>query len=378
MRSSDRILVSQDTLTEMGQAIMRGVISAARTRHGWKVYKCPMAPREIVLERLGQSDFRGAIVHAAGSRLVDDLVTRSIPVVSTSNAPPEPRLPLVCSDDLAAGRMAARYLRDRGFEQIVYVGSLNYNRYARQRLAGAREELGDEAVHLLRQDDGQPDWREACLELIRSSSDPVALLCSDDRMGETVCEWAEEMGFSVPRDCVIMGFNNEQLRCELARPGLTSVELPFEQVGVAAVAKLAAILDGTHEVGSPDITTVPPLGVVERPSTAIGAIEDAATRRAVAEIRERYGRVTVEQLLEFLPVSRRALELGFKRCLGQTPHQYILRTRGDHARRLLGETTMTVTEIAHTCGFSGPTQMGVVFRRLYDLSPTQVRRQFIG
>jgi len=75
-----------------------------------------------------------------------------------------------------------------------------------------------------------------------------------------------------------------------------------------------------------------------------------------------------------VPVTRKALEMKFKRYTGQTPHQYILRVRAEHARRLLIETRMSVTEIAYACGFSTPSRMGTLFRKLYGSTPTQVRR----
>lgn len=63
----------------------------------------------------------------------------------------------------------------------------------------------------------------------------------------------------------------------------------------------------------------------------------------------------------------------FKALTGFGFHEYLTQTRLRAAERLLRETSISVTEIAALCGFSGGNYFGDVFRRWHGLSPTQYR-----
>jgi len=118
--------------------------------------------------------------------------------------------------------------------------------------------------------------------------------------------------------------------------------------------------------------------VVERHTTSVAAVLDEPLRAALARIEQTDGLVSVPELLDELPISQRSLEGRFKRYLGQTPHQYLTHRRAAKARRLLAGTSLTITQIALACGFSGASHMDVVFRRLWDTTPSAVRRSFTG
>lgn len=67
----------------------------------------------------------------------------------------------------------------------------------------------------------------------------------------------------------------------------------------------------------------------------------------------------------------------FSRCfasiLGVTPHQYLVRCRLRRAARLLGETTLPITEIALDVGFADLSNFVRTFRRAARVSPTSFR-----
>jgi len=66
----------------------------------------------------------------------------------------------------------------------------------------------------------------------------------------------------------------------------------------------------------------------------------------------------------------------FKRATGRTFTQYVQEVRIAEACRLLGETELSVTYIAHASGFGSLTQFNRVFRRLKNRTPTQWRQAF--
>ncbi|MEP3481695.1 MAG: AraC family transcriptional regulator [Fuerstiella sp.] len=87
------------------------------------------------------------------------------------------------------------------------------------------------------------------------------------------------------------------------------------------------------------------------------------------------GDLTVTDLEQQLPVTRRHLERRFRGALGHTIHDEILRCRMERARRLLSNTDMLMKEVAVAAGFPNADNMGRTFRRLEGRSPKEFRQQ---
>jgi AraC family transcriptional regulator len=64
----------------------------------------------------------------------------------------------------------------------------------------------------------------------------------------------------------------------------------------------------------------------------------------------------------------------FQASIGMTPHQYLLKLRMDHARKLLKDRNVNLIDIASACGFSSQSHMTTVFRRHFGVTPAGYRR----
>lgn len=64
----------------------------------------------------------------------------------------------------------------------------------------------------------------------------------------------------------------------------------------------------------------------------------------------------------------------FKRSLGVTPYQFVLRTRVERAQRLLAETDAPISHIGMDCGFSHQMHLTQVFHRLVGTTPAEYRK----
>lgn len=74
-----------------------------------------------------------------------------------------------------------------------------------------------------------------------------------------------------------------------------------------------------------------------------------------------------------MPVTQ--LWRSFRAHLGTSPHQYILQRRLEHARRLLEDGTEPIAEIAVQAGFSSQSHLASAFRKYFQITPAQHRRQ---
>lgn len=65
----------------------------------------------------------------------------------------------------------------------------------------------------------------------------------------------------------------------------------------------------------------------------------------------------------------------FAKYIGQTPNMYLTQYRLDKSAKLLKNTDMTVTEIAHAVGFNGSSYYAEAFRKWYKKSPTEYKNE---
>jgi transcriptional regulator GlxA family with amidase domain len=73
-------------------------------------------------------------------------------------------------------------------------------------------------------------------------------------------------------------------------------------------------------------------------------------------------------------MSTSTLHRHFRAALGASPIEYLVRTRIRHARDLLQQTDLPVTEIAFECGFESADYFSRCFRNSTGLSPRAYRK----
>jgi AraC-like DNA-binding protein len=85
--------------------------------------------------------------------------------------------------------------------------------------------------------------------------------------------------------------------------------------------------------------------------------------------------ITVPALAQVAGLSTPRLHARFRQEIGLPPGEFVLRAKIDRARDLLGETDLSVTEIAHSLGFSSAQYFATAFKRLTRTTPTSFRDQ---
>jgi AraC-like DNA-binding protein len=88
-------------------------------------------------------------------------------------------------------------------------------------------------------------------------------------------------------------------------------------------------------------------------------------------LKERVSLATLAQLIRLSPWH---FSRAFKHSLGTPPHRYLTNRRMEHAKLLLAERAVSVTEIGLTLGFSSPNAFATAFRKATGITPTDYRR----
>ena len=83
--------------------------------------------------------------------------------------------------------------------------------------------------------------------------------------------------------------------------------------------------------------------------------------------------ITVDDVVRAIPLSRSVLERRFRKTVGRSVNDEIVRVRLNRAVSLLCETQLELKAIARKSGFGSPSYMGAVFREKLGRTPGSYR-----
>ena len=203
---------------------------------------------------------------------------------------------------------------------------------------------------------------------------PVGVMACYDFRGQQVLDACRRSGIAVPDEVAVIGVDNDELLCSLSDPPLSSVAPNSYRTGYEAAARLTAMMNG--KTGGPIANLIPPLGIATRQSTDVLAIDDPEVVKVVRFIRDHACEgINMKDVLRAVPAPRGFLEARFKKLLGRTPHEEILRVQLNWVKQLLSETDLTLETIAERTGFAHAEYLSVVFKREEGISASRYRAQ---
>ena len=85
--------------------------------------------------------------------------------------------------------------------------------------------------------------------------------------------------------------------------------------------------------------------------------------------------LTIPSMAAEMGMSRATFFTRFKELSGLSPQDYLIHYRIEHARQLLQNSTVSIAEIAYSCGFSDPKYFSRVFKKIEGMSPSTLRAE---
>ena len=199
------------------------------------------------------------------ARSVEALQRRRIPLVAIE-APALPGVVGIDLDNAAATRRGAELLRDLGHVRVALVtlpldlarsrGPLTPEREsgataftASERIRGARVVFpAASGVSAAGSSVGEGYTAGLAVLDVPEAERPTAVIAQSDLLAAGVIRAAEELGLDVPAQVSVLGFDDIALAA-MVHPSLTTVALPKEQAGRAAVDLLLHLLDRPERPG---------------------------------------------------------------------------------------------------------------------------------
>ena len=366
-----------ETSNAYARGLLRGIVSYVREHRPWSIYLAEHGRGDRPPGWLAAWRGDGIIARVETPPIAEALRRIKVPVVDVSAARLLPALPWFETDDAAFAQVAYEHLKERGFKHFAYCGDARFNwsnwrceHFERtMRAEGESCFIYQPSRAFAADDTTQVD---DLARWVKKLPKPVGVIACYDLRGQQVLDACRRARIAVPDQVAVIGADNDELICELSHPPLSSVIPNTHRTGYEAAALLDAMMSGRKARGETHL--IPPVGVATRQSTDVLAIEDRHVAQAVRFIREQACRgINVRDVLKAVPQARRLLESRFKKFLGHTPHEEIIRVQINRVKELLSETDLPLSVIAERAGFQHVEYLSVVFKKKTGLPPSRYR-----
>lgn len=270
-------LVTDDLDGVFTMPMMLGVEEAA-SAEGFGVFLCNShgeAERERAhLEALTDKQVEGVVLmngYRVRERGAPAVPLGQVPVVYLYQYTREVAVPSVVPDDRGGAELGASHLSRLGRRRIGFINGPPHYEATHLRLEGYRRaiEAGglpyDPALVRVAGDWYEDNGYPLARELMALTDPPDAIFCAADGLAVGALDALHELGVDVPGDVALVGFDDRYFATH-QRPPLTTVALPFREMGrLAGDLLLASIHGGVPE---PEVNRVP-CRLVERRSSGV-------------------------------------------------------------------------------------------------------------
>jgi LacI family transcriptional regulator len=375
-----------ETSRGYGRELCLGIAEYARQHGEWNFV---LQERDLrsgsVPEWLSTWKGDGILCRLSDPALAAALAAAHCPVVDTYGQNRHPEIPFLDTDAEAVANMAARFFvnsaftnfafcgfpglwfsddRSAAFEKVIHRFGSSVNIYHPPLSWKSDDVARREALHPA----GSPELEKWILSLPPNT----AILACNDIRAQQLLRVAERIGRQIPEDLAVMGVDDDEVLCELTNPRLTSIKPDARMIGYTAAHWLHQLMLGKKLAYKSLL--VPPLNVNERASTDVIASDDKYFVTALRYIRNHVQEsIDVNQVVAQTKRSRSSIESRFKKFLGRSIKDEIIRTRIARSAILLRETSMTLQEVAVACGFVTASHFCRVFKQTEGVTPSTLR-----
>jgi len=380
-----RLLIISDFTEAFPSKLLKGIVSYSRRKEQWGICRMPPAYKKLIgipgVVQWAKSWRADAVIGQFDETDDVDLFAKNgIVAVAQDYKKRFTTIPNITADYIGTGRMAARYYIDRGFHHFGFFG-FSHVCWSDERLEGFRQEIeaagfGD-SLHTYNMQDIDHLWyyeQEQLTRWLKSIPKPIGIMACDDNQGNNLVEACHAAGIKIPYDLSVMGVDNDELLCSLGSTPLSSIQVNIEEGGF----QTAQLIE--RRVQNPGLPVedivLRPVKIVGRISTASFATNDLQIQKAVKFIHQNDNRkISVEDVMEKVAMSRRLLERRFKSVTGQTIYQYITDLKLKRFCQMMLDSDEPLNDIAVALGETDTKSISRRFKQIYGATPGEWRQQ---
>jgi len=369
-------LITSTSITTLME-IQRGILNYVRENGPWRVQLIQGREDERVLSTKMLKDLDGAIVNASAltPSLLAALNAARVPTITIDGRLNSPSIvATIRCDNENVGRTAADWLVERGFKNFAYFGALQPMVWSQERQAAFSKHLSRLGFSCAVFEDGRDT--STLSSWLAELPKPVALFVANDIAAPSVVNACNDAKLSIPREVAILSVDNIDTLCESLTPALSSIQLTTEAVGYEAARFLDLQMRRPRRAKTkPKVFHYKFSHIVERQSSTRMLKFDPIVERAMNFIRLNYAQnFTIEDLVCKMHLSKRMLEMKFKRATGHSPYAELIRYRIEKARVQIMNTTKSLQTIATECGFASASHLSHSFQTVLHKTPGSFRK----
>jgi LacI family transcriptional regulator len=395
MLSDKQVTILLEMSSMVDRGILEGIANFSGAKGNWLITMDSPFYRDMVnpsvVDKIRCSHPTGIIIREPGDnrcqrRQFDEILDLHVPtivVATTSECAAGDGV--IHVDNAEIGRVAAEYLLDKGFCCFGYFGfcSLPWSQQRKESFCRTISERGGKLYDYDRLSNianlFSKKEEESLVRWLKGLPKPIGIMAYNDKNARHVIEAGKIAQISIPDDVAVIGVGNDKLICEISNPPLSSIALNTGKAGYEAAALLDEFMQKPERQAQRVVITAGAVGVVERFSTDIIAINDDDVKRAVLFIRKNWKKpLQNSDVAQAAAVSIRTLQDKFRDWLGRSIHDEITRTRVAEVAKILRETDMPTTVIVEEMGFGSERNLIRNFEREMKITPGRYRRQFLN
>ena len=377
-----KILLLTDYTQESERRFLNGFVKYTDTQGGCIFY--PMShlisktrdnSKEII--KIAKKFKADAILGLWHNINVEEARKLNIPIFLRTYKKVYNEFPMLTGHYKEFGAFAADYFLKQNFSNYAFIGMKDIL-WSVSRYEGYSEQISNSRkiqTHNYEVEDFQNEIEEISAWL-HSLPKPIAMFACNDFMARQVTEICQMNGIRIPEDISLLGVDNDEFMCNISSPTLSSIKLNFEKHGYEIAQTLFKMV--AEKKTWPARIPVEAIGVVERMSTNRKIIADPYIREIVDFISRNYTQdIDIRKLTSFIPLSRRAIEMKFKKEMHPyTISSYIMKLRMEHFCRLLESSELPVSTAADRSGFIDNSNFSTLFKKYKGMTPTEYRKKY--
>lgn len=380
-----KLIVMSDFTESWAYRLLQGVMKYSNEGETWVITRMPPSFRQKyglkgVLKWAKKWGANAIIGQFEPYDKVDMFYKNGIVAIAQDYKKRFRKIPNITSDYRKCGRMAADFFINKGFRNFAFFGYKNVV-WSQERYEGFRDRIAEKGFIKSLYDNQSQSlenlWfydMDEVRKWVRTLPPSTAMLACDDTQASKIIEVCKLEGINVPSQIAILGVDDDNIMCNLSDPAISSISYNLIQGGYDT-AKLIDKLVKNPDAKISDIN-LQPITIVSRKSTDIYATTDPAILKTLNFIHDNLGnKLSVNDIVKQVPLSRRLLEIRFKKATGQTIHNYINTLRMNKFSELLVSSNRPIVVLAEEVGLSVPANVSRQFKSWSGMTPQEFRAQ---
>lgn len=380
-----RLLFISDFTESFAYNLLNGIVNYTREHDQWEI--CRMPPG--YMKKLGTQGLidwaknweADAIIGQFDQNVDMEQFNRNgIVVVAQDYKKRFSTIPNITADYIGTGRMGAEHFLDKGFTNFGYFG-LRDVCWSDERCYGFRKRIEEAGYgsnfYTYNMQDIDNLWyyeRTHLAKWLQDLPKPIAIMACDDNQGSNLIDACNSLSIKIPSEIAVLGVDNDEMVCKLNTPSLSSIRVNIEDGGYQTAALIERLVK-YPDSGREDVVLCP-IKVVGRISTAAFATGDEEIQKAIKFIHQNLQRkISVEDVLKEVALSRRLLERRFKAVTGESVYQYVTKQKMDLFANMLLDTNDQVINIAISLGENDSKSIARRFKAIYGCAPNEWREK---